>query len=161
MARGLEGKRIALFAGAEADALRTALQKAGGLVEDLLDGRSRTEAAWHAARYAAIVVGSGSDGDLRGRVVQLLRESLLSAKPIVVIGNGLPVLEEAGGSEQDALIVRSGPGEDPGDAVRLLADRLAEREVDETSDLSFPASDPPAITPASIGARRSPDTEAR
>ena len=32
--------------------------------------------------------------------------------------------------------------------VRELADALDESAVDETSDLSFPASDPPALTPA-------------
>jgi putative intracellular protease/amidase len=42
--------------------------------------------------------------------------------------------------------------------VRELSNRLEERELDEMSESSFPASDPPAITPAKIG-RVSPDPD--
>jgi putative intracellular protease/amidase len=44
--------------------------------------------------------------------------------------------------------------------VGEFSNRLEERELDEMSELSFPASDPPAITPATIG-RVSPDSDAR
>ena len=35
--------------------------------------------------------------------------------------------------------------------VRQLAERLEDHEVDLMSELSFPASDPPAVTPATVG----------
>lgn len=162
MQRGLDGRRIALFAGAEGEGLRAALERAGALVEVLSDGRSRPDAEWHSGRYAAIVVGSGRDDALLPRMLQLLRESLLSEKPIVVVGEGSHLLEQAGGSREDALAVQSLiGGEDGSGVVQALADRLDDRDVDEMSDLSFPASDPPANTPASIGTKRSAGREAR
>ena len=162
MQRGLEGRRIALFTGAEGEGLRAALEGAGALVEVLSDGRSYAEAEWHSGRYAAIVVGSGRDDALLPRVLQLLRESLLSEKPIVVIGEGSRLLEQAGGAHEDALAISPPRGRDDGSGVvQALADRFDDRDVDEMSDLSFPASDPPANTPASIGTKRSRDSEAR
>ena len=162
MQRGLEGRRIALFAGADGDGLRRALEGAGALVEVLSDGHPRPDAEWHGGRYAAVVVGAGRDDGLQQRIMQLLRESLLSEKPIVVIGEGLGLLEHAGGSREDALVVSRKEGGDAGaDVVRMLADRLDDRDVDEMSDMSFPASDPPATAPQSIGPKGPPDTAAR
>lgn len=162
MQRGLDGRRIAVFAGAEGDSLKRALEGAGALVEVLSDGQSRSENEWHGGRYAAIVIGGGRDDDLEPQVVQLVREFLLSGKPVVVLGDGLALLEQAGGTDEDALIVpeRAGDGSDAA-VVRLLSDRFDDSQLDEMSDQSFPASDPPATTPGSIGPTRGLDTEAR
>ena len=158
MQRGLEGRRIAVFAGAEGEELRTQLEGAGALVELLSDGRPRSEAEWHGGRYAAIVVGSGRDDGLRPRIVQLIREFLLSGKPVVVAGDGLTLLEHAGGAGDDALVLSGGARGQEGSAlVTLLAERLEDNQVDAMSDMSFPASDPPANTPASIGLRHPSD----
>ena len=162
MLRGLDGRRIAVFAGGEGQALKTALEGAGALVEVLSDGRSRPEAEWRGGRYAAIVVGSGRDDELEPRLVQLVREFLLSGKPVVVAGDGLALLERAGGAREDAIVVSGDSGlAGRSDVVRLLAERLEDNQVDEMSDLSFPASDPPASTPGAIGPTHGRDFEAR
>lgn len=162
MQRGLDGRRVAVFAGGEGSALKESLEAAGALVEVLSDGRSRSEAEWHGERYAAIVLGSGRDDELESRIVQLVREFLLSGKPVVVTGDGLALFERAGGAREDAVIVSDDVrGAGSSTVVQLLAERLEDRQVDEMSDMSFPASDPPAVTPASIGPRDSRDSEAR
>lgn len=165
MQRGLEGRRIAVFAGGEGEELRTALEGAGALVELLSDGRARSDAEWHGGRYAAIVVGSGRDDQLHSRIVQLVREFLLSGKPVATIGEGLALLEEAGGAREDALVFQEDLRASRATAVvARLAERLEDNQVDAMSDMSFPASDPPAVTPASIGpggAGNSRDSDAR
>jgi NAD(P)H-hydrate repair Nnr-like enzyme with NAD(P)H-hydrate dehydratase domain len=162
MQRGLDGRRIAVFAGGEGETLKTALESAGALVEVLSDGQSRTDADWHGGRYAAIVIGSGRDDELEPRIVQLVREFLLSGKPVVVAGEGLALLERAGGAREDAIVISGNVGgEGRSDVVRLLAERFEDSQVDEMSDLSFPASDPPASTPGAIGPTRGADSEAR
>jgi hypothetical protein len=45
--------------------------------------------------------------------------------------------------------------------VMEFSERLEDRDVDEMSELSFPASDPPAISPASIGKGKDPRPEDR
>ena len=77
-------------------------------------------------------------------------------------------VEEAGGtavdepiSVDDALITAGSSADVEAFAKRVVqefSDRLEERDLDEMSELSFPASDPPAITPATIG-RVAPDRE--
>jgi hypothetical protein len=161
MLHGLEGRRIAVFAGEEGGALKSALEGAGAEVELLSDGRSRSDEVWHGGRYAAVAVGSGAGGAQESRIVQLVREFLVSSKPVVVVGNGTALLERAGGTREDALIVSEDVRADARQVVQMLAQRLEEDRVDEMSDLSFPASDPPSISPGSIGPDHSRDSGAR
>lgn len=154
MQRGLDGRRVGVAGGGER-ALEDALRGAGAQVERLSPG-SGSDADWRGARYSAVVVGGASEDP---RVLQLVREALVSGKPIVVLGDGLAVIERAGGARDDVVCVDAGTEGVPR-AVAALADRLEEDQVDEMSDLSFPASDPPAVTPASIGPA-SPERDAR
>ena len=160
MQRGLDGRRIALLAAAPADAIRDALAGAGALVEALPPGSTAEGAAWHAGRYAALVIADGSRGG-DPRAAQLVREFLVAAKPVAALGDGLSLVEEAGGAKDDLVLSNDGDaGAFASQLVAALADRLDDEQVDEMSDMSFPASDPPAVTPASIGPagpRRSPD----
>lgn len=151
MQRGLEGRRIALLGADSGDAIRSALAGAGAQVEVLASAGSAEGEAWHAGRYSALVItGGGADAD--HRAAQLVKEFLVAAKPVAVWGKGLSLVEQAGGAKDDLVLA------DEGDSaafasrvVTVLADRLDEERVDEMSDLSFPASDPPAVTPAAIG----------
>ena len=157
MQRGLKGHRIAVVAVPDGDSIRKALEQAGAEVE-LLSAEAPGDGAWHGAKYAALVVASAGNKD--PRLVQLVRELLVAGKPVAVLGDGMTVLQEAGGTAEDAIVA-------PADVdakrfadqlVKALADRLEERQVDEMSELSFPASDPPAVTPSTLG-HVTPDTE--
>jgi hypothetical protein len=119
--------------------------------------------------------------DADPRLVQLVREFLASEKPVAALGNALRVLLHAGGvagrtvaatGRLKAIVGAAGgkPGAEPlvvdgslvtatGSDVDAFASRvvqefsrcLEEHEVDEMSEQSFPASDPPSTTPVSIG----------
>jgi putative intracellular protease/amidase len=194
MQRGLEGRRIALFAtpGGVAselvNALGRAFEEAGATVHSLAS--SMGDEDWQGARYAALVLLGGTTNGAQPRLVQLVREFLVADKPLVAVGGAVQLLLSAGGVKgrhiaasgtlrdeiqdagatcvdgpvnvDDALItVRDGvaPNDLASQVVRALSGLLEERTVDEMSDLSFPASDPPAATPASVGhVARDPDT---
>ncbi len=166
MLRGLEGRRIALFAGdaggsGAAAAILSELERHGARVENL--ARSTGE-DWHGGRFAALVIAASPDA-ASNQLVQLVREFLLSDKPIAAFGAGATVLERAGGADADVVLIETGEGADAGEFARraaaALARHLEEREVDEMSEQSFPASDPPSTTPSSVGRvrrDREPDT---
>lgn len=152
MPRGLEGRRIAVFAGADAALIAGALEQHGARVE-LLSASTGGE-GWHGGRYAALVITAASDeANEQPRLVQLLREFLVSDKPVAVLGEGLRLLERAGGTVDDAVLAETGDdARGFADRTRAaLAARLDDREADEMSEQSFPASDPPSTTPSSVG----------
>ncbi|HYC53092.1 MAG TPA: hypothetical protein VEB19_18455 [Gemmatimonadaceae bacterium] len=150
--RGLEGRRIAMLARGNADDLRTRLEDAGAEVCELFSGSAADE-DWHSGKYAALVIGACTDsGTVDRRALQLLREFLVAGKPVAVFGEGVRALEEAGGLREDALVAESTPRGDFADRlVRAFADHLDEARVDDMSEQSFPASDPPSATATSAG----------
>jgi putative intracellular protease/amidase len=197
MLRGLEGRRVALFASPNNESMerRTAvvtrtLEQAGARIH-VLSAANASDEDFHGAKYAALVLlgdaASGSDKDTR--VVQLTREFLASDKPVAAFGGALSIVLEAGGAAgrsianhaplkalletagatlvdarthvDGSLVTAQGTVEADEFAttvVREFSNCLEERELDEMSDQSFPASDPPATTPVAIG-RVAPDRE--
>ena len=155
MQRGLEDRRIALFAAGDKGVVARALEQEGARVADLHGGTPTRDEDWHGARYAALViVDAGANETAREpRIAQLTREFLVSDKPVCVFGGGIQVLHEAGGTEADALVVTAdGDARDFATrAVKALRTHLDESQIDDMSDQSFPASDPPSTSPASIG----------
>ncbi|HEU4995948.1 MAG TPA: DJ-1/PfpI family protein [Gemmatimonadaceae bacterium] len=140
---------------------------------------------------ALILVGDGGSQAPDPRVVQLAREFLASEKPVAVWGALRAILEAGGARgrrvagdaplratlEQagatwvdepmfvDEELITAGAGvsgeEFAARVTKEFADRLDERALDEMSELSFPASDPPAVSPSFIGSagrERSGDT---
>jgi putative intracellular protease/amidase len=195
MQRGLEGRRIALFAAGDDDRVAVvtrALEGAGAPIHVLKPGEGEDE-DWHGARYAALVIIGDSKATFTGepQLVQLAREFLVSDKPLAVFGSAVMVLlesggaagrsmaadgdlksalEEAGGTcvdepihEDESLITAAASANIEEFAKRVVSnfsERLEERATDEMSELSFPASDPPAVAPSTVG-RVSPDSDAR
>ena len=184
MQRGLDGRRVALYAAPDgqsdtATTLAQALEEAGARVHRLASGASDED--WHGAKYAALVV-EGAGADAEQKLQQLILEFLVADKPLVGIGEGVGAVLTAGGvagrrvaavgslrdeaqaagatcvdaafHTDEALITARGEG-DPAalaqQVVGALSAKLEDRAVDEMSELSFPASDPPAGTPASMG----------
>jgi putative intracellular protease/amidase len=166
MQKGLEDRRIALFAAGDKGTVTRALEKAGARVASLHGGLPTRDEDWHGAKYAALViVDAGQNATTKEpRIVQLAREFLVSDKPIAAYGGGIQVLHEAGGLDEDVVLaVPDGDLEAFSSAlVRGLSSKLEESQLDDMSAQSFPASDPPSTTPASIGPRSdSPDSDAR
>ena len=151
MQRGLEGRRVALFAepGAEAAEIRKELIAAGAEVSELPGGTS--DDRWHSGMYAALVlVGRpGQRTETHPKLAQLVREFMVSEKPVAVFD-----VDAADLQLDDASVAVRGSGdarEFAQRAAKVFADRMDESAVDEMSDLSFPASDPPAVTPGTAG----------
>ena len=189
MLRGLEGRRVAVFASPKDSAeeraavMTQALERAGARIH-LLSESSASDEDYHGAKYAALVLvgDEGAQFEIDPRLVQLAREFLASDKPVAAFGSALKVILEAGGAAGRTLAahaplkaVLEGAGAELVDepvhadgsllsaqgsanlsefgsrVVAEFSNRLEEHALDEMSDLSFPASDPPAVTPASIG----------
>jgi protease I len=189
MQRGLEGRRIAVIVEAGDDAAERraatvirALEGAGAKLESLRDAGKPEQ--WHAGAYAGLVLVGGTRTAHKGapEIVQMVREFLVSDKPVAAFGGALTGVFEAGGvagrtvaagDELKAELEKAGAvcvdepihvdgnlitAQASADAdsfaarvVQELSDLLEEHELDEMSDMSFPASDPPATSPASIG----------
>ena len=156
MQRGLEDRRIALFAAGDRGAVAKVLEAQGARVAQLNGGLPTRDEDWHGARYAALVIvdAAANESAREPRIVQLTREFLVSDKPVCVYGGGVQVLHEAGGVEEDALIAETDGNVDEfaTRASKALVAKLDESQIDEMSDQSFPASDPPSTTP-STGAK--------
>jgi putative intracellular protease/amidase len=190
MTGGLEGRRIALVAPADAESgraqvVRSALAQSGAQIDLLTPGQGADE-EWHGGRYAALVaIGhTGPDSSTADdpRLQQLVREFLVSEKPVAAIGSAVGTIIRSGGAAgrtlsadsearqelgaaggkasqntlyaDGCLVTASGDSDDAAFAaqvVRSFAAHLEERDVDAMSDQSFPASDPPATTPVSVG----------
>lgn len=164
MQRGLEDRRIAVLAAGDRASVARALEQAGARVSDLHGGLPTRDEDWHGARYAALVIADAGEGVTakEPRIAQLTREFLVSDKPVCVYGGGVQVLHEAGGVEEDALIAEldGDVQEFAARCVKALVNQLEERQIDDMSDQSFPASDPPATSPSTIGPKAEP-TDAR
>jgi putative intracellular protease/amidase len=160
MQRGLEDRRIAVFAAGEGGNVARQLEQHGARVAALHGGIGTRDEDWHGTRYAALVIVDAAQNATakEPRLVQLVREFLLSDKPIAVYGGGIQVLHEAGGTEEDALVAQADGSGDleafTEGLVAKLTSRLDESQLDDMSDQSFPASDPPSTTPASVGRPR-------
>jgi putative intracellular protease/amidase len=155
MQRGLEDRRIAVFAAGDGGNVARVLEHHGARVAALNNGVATRDEDWHGARYAALVIVDAAQNATakEPRLVQLVREFLLSEKPVAVYGGGIQVLHEAGGAEADTLA--AAPDGDleafTEGLVEKLTRRLEEAQLDDMSDQSFPASDPPSTTPAAVG----------
>lgn len=156
MQHGLEGRRVALF-GEAGDALaeiRKELIAAGALVQELTSGGDEQE--WHGGKYAALVlVGpAASRREEHGKVAQLVREFMVSEKPVAAFG-----VEPGAFQLDESLLAVRGEGDArafAADVVREFSERLEEHDLDEMSDQSFPASDPPAVN-AGVAGHVSPE----
>lgn len=154
MQRGLNGRRIAVFDASKSRArdVVPALEGAGALVHQLQQGDP--DEHWHGGRYAALIVigaagARGRDFQAEPRLVQLVREFLVSDKPVAALDVPLESIQ----ADETLLAVR-GSGDASafaGQVVREFSTRLEEHDLDEMSEMSFPASDPPALNPGTAG----------
>ena len=161
MQRGLEGRRIALYGepGADTAEVRKELIAAGAEISEL-PGEGGSDDKWHSGMYAALVLvgraGPGAEPD--EKIQQLIREFMVSEKPVAAFDPDVEALQ----LDESLLAVR---GRDDARAfarevASVLGERLEEDAVDTMSDLSFPASDPPSVSPGTAGPG-APDQDAR
>jgi hypothetical protein len=160
MQHGLEGRRIALFAepGSDTAEIRKELIAAGAEINDLPGGGS--EDRWHSGMYAGLVVVGDAEEktELHPELAQMIREFLVSEKPVATFHTNAEALQL-----DESLLAVKGADDARGfarEVASVFANRLDERAVDEMSDLSFPASDPPSVSPGTAGPV-SPDQDAR
>ena len=160
MQKGLEGRRIAVFA-ADSDAaaeIRKELTAAGAIVSDL-PASGGDDTLWHGGLYAGLVLVGGDDArEPDDRLRQLVREFMVSEKPVAAFAVDVEAFQL-----DESLLAAQGWEDPRGFAQEVVAEfseLLEEHAVDEMSDLSFPASDPPAVSPG-IPGHISPDRDAR
>ena len=155
--------------------VRTALQAAGAHVHLLSAADAKDTDFLSSASAGLVAVGGAREFRGDPRVVQLTREYLASDKPVAVLGSAVAIVLAAGGAAartmacpgsmrpalesagaqcvqapvyvDDGLISANDTSaqEFANQLVRTLSTKLEEREVDTASELSFPASDPPAL----------------
>lgn len=104
MLQGIGGRRLALYAEhpeqPDVQALLRALKKAGAKVTVLKGETGQDDGEWHGARYAGLVLVGDSASTLGAdepRLRQLVREMLVSEKPVAAYGSGVGLLLESGG----------------------------------------------------------------
>ncbi len=160
MQRGLEGRRIALFAAQSPDTaeIRKELIAAGAEISELPGEGS--DDRWHSGMYAALVVVAHPDGKIERhpKLAQMIREFLVSEKPVATFQADAETLQL-----DESLLAVAGSGDARAfaeEVVAVLSSHLEEQAVDEMSDQSFPASDPPAVNPGSARPT-APDQDAR
>jgi len=180
MLRGLQGRRVGLVAGNERDAARVsaALESAGASIVRLQ--AEAADEDWHSGKYAALVLLDtprksertiqlvreflAADKPLaaRGSAVSIVLESGGAAgRTVAAADDSSAQVRTAGGAVSstnlhvDGCLITATAQADVDEFARVMvrefAAHLDESAVDEMSDLSFPASDPPAVTPSTAG----------
>lgn len=169
----------------ETSIVTTALEGAGATVQRLRDVRSDDE--WHSGRYAALValgelpgaadrveqlarefLVAGKPIAAHGHGLSVLLKAGGLAGRRVSVGQEFEELAAAAGADcvDESMTVdenlltagRESPITEFAERVtREFSRLLEESEVDEMSELSFPASDPPAVSPSTLGGK--PDRE--
>lgn len=106
------------------------------------------------AAYGAAVETIVEAGGATGRTL-----AIDPARKAVVEGAGATAA--SGPVHVDDGLVTAQESADPAQFARtvvvVFSDRLDERALDEMSEMSFPASDPPALSPVSLGPKGSPE----